>query len=167
MNAIIVNNQVLEVSPECMQVLLQVARTMGATTATTELRSNSPLQAQPVANVAEPTHTPKVYDHVTEGFTDFVFVRKDNTVRVTHKDGKFLHEKAPRQVLNNRLKAAGFVYDKEAKAWTLTTKGGKRDIKGTEKFVSENSHEVTADEINAIRDGWTKSSEKRAKKATK
>ena len=46
-------------------------------------------------------------------------------------------------------------------------KSGKRDIKGATEFVANHSNEVTADEINAIRDGWTEKSAKRASKATK
>lgn len=160
-NAIIANGQFIEVTPEVMSVLLQVARSMGASAsapATTPTRVVAPAP-QPI--------TPKVYEHVTEGFSDFQFVRKDNAVTVVGKDGKFLYQKAPRAVLNARLKAAGFVYDKDAKAWVLTTKGGKRDIAGATRFVAEHSNEVTADELNAVRDSWTDKSAKRAKKATK
>ena len=96
-----------------------------------------------------------------------MFVRKDNAITITHKDGKFLFEKAPRQALNARLKANGATYDKDAKAWVFLTKSGKRDIKGATEFVANHSNEVTADEINAIRDGWTEKSAKRASKATK
>lgn len=167
-NAIIANGQFIEVSQDCMNILLQVARSMSANVSvpaptlaptSTPVEIPSPQPVQPV--------TPKVYEHVTEGFSDFQFVRKDNTVTVVGKDGKFLYQKAPRTVLNARLKAAGFVYDKDAKVWALTTKGGKRDIKGAEKFVAENSNEVTADELNAIYDEWTNKSAKRASKATK
>lgn len=158
-NAIIANGQFIEVSQECMNILLQVARSMGAPTPAITPAPAKTKTSQPV--------TPKVYEHVTEGFSDFRFVRKDNTVTVVGADGKYLYQKAPRAALNARLKSAGFVYDKDAKAWVLTTKGGKRDIKGAEKFVAEHSNEVTADEMNAIRDSWTDKSAKRAKKATK
>lgn len=160
MNALLVNNQVIEVSAECMQVLLQVARSMSAT-----VPASAPT-APVVAATPQPV-TPKVYDHVSEDFADFEWHCKDNAVNYTHKDGSWLHEQDVRRVLNARLKAAGFVYNKEAKAWLLTTEGGKRNIKGAEKFVGANSHEVTADERNAIRDGWTEKSAKRASKATK
>lgn len=156
LNGIIVNGQIVEVSQECMNVIIQIARSMG---------QGAPTSVAIPAPVV-PEYTPKVYEHVTEGFGDFQFVRKDNTVVVVGKDGKFLYQKAPRAALNARLKSAGFVYDKELKAWVLTTKGGKRDIAGATKFVAEHSNEVTADELNAIRDGWTSKSEKRAK-ATK
>lgn len=161
MNALLVNNQVIEVSAECMQVLLQVARSMSAATVT----ASAP--TAPVVAAAPQPATPKVYEHVTEGFGDFEWHRKDNAVNYTHKDGTWLKERDIRPILNARLKAAGFVYDKEAKAWVLTTKGGKRDIKGAEAFVANNGHEVTADERNTIRDGWTEKSAKRASKATK
>ncbi len=162
-NAIIANGQFIEVSQDCMNILLQITRSMGAPV---PANVSVPTAPTPVAPVTAPV-TPKVYEHVTEGFSDFQFVRKDNTVTVVGKDGKFLYQKAPRAALNARLKAAGFVYDKDAKVWALTTKGGKRDIKGAEKFVAENSNEVTADELNAIRDSWTNKSAKRASKATK
>lgn len=159
MNALLVNNQVIEVSAECMQVLLQVARSMsGATTSA---------PAAPVVAATPQPATPKVYEHVTEGFSEFRFVRKDNAVTIVGTDGNFLYQETPRAALKARLKAAGFVYDKGAKAWLLTTKSGKRDIKGAEKFVAEHSNEVTADELNAIRDIWTERNVKRANKATK
>ena len=158
LNGIIVSGQIIEVSQECMNVIVQIARSMG---------QGAPVSvATPTPAPVAPAPTPKVYEHVTEGFSDFQFVRKDNTVTVVTKDGKFLYQKAPRAALNARLKSAGFVYDKEAKVWALTTKGGKRDIAGATKFVAEHSNEVTADELNAIRDGWTSKSAKRAK-ATK
>lgn len=160
LNGIIVNGQVIEVSQECMNLIVQIARMNVGVNVPTPASASTPVSA-PVQ-----TATPKVYEHVTEGFSDFQFVRKDNTVTVVAKDGKFLYQKAPRAALNARLKSAGFVYDKDAKAWVLTTKGGKRDIAGAKKFVAEHSNEVTADELNAIRDGWTNKSAKRAK-ATK
>lgn len=160
MNAIIVNNQILEVSPECMQVLLQVARSMRATT--TELRSNSELPE--IQAVTTPAPKAKVYEHVNADFDNFMWVVKDNKVSYTHKDGTYLHEKAVRKILNQRLKNAGFSY--VDKAWELN-KGEKRDLAGAKKFVELHSNPVPADEINAIRDKWTEKSAKRAKKATK
>lgn len=68
-------------------------------------------QAKPVA-VAEPI----VYDHVDGDFDDFVFVRKDNLVTYTHKDGKYLHEKAVRRILNAHLRNAGAEYNTDLKA---------------------------------------------------
>ena len=159
MYGLIINNNVIEVSEENMKVLLTVAQSMGATkskSVSSTLRSE--VKSTPVA---------KTYEHTSESFTDFMFVRKDNTITITHKDGKFLFEKAPRQALNARLKANGATYDKDAKAWVFLTKSGKRDIKGATEFVANHSNEVTADEINAIRDGWTEKSAKRASKATK
>lgn len=164
-NAIIANGQFIEVSQDCMNILLQVARSM-STNVSVPTPTPAPVEIPSPQSAPQPV-TPKVYEHVTEGFSDFQFVRKDNAVTVVGKDGKFLYQKAPRAALNARLKAAGFVYDKDAKVWALTTKGGKRDIKGAEKFVAENSNEVTADELNAIRDSWTNKSAKRASKATK
>ena len=155
MYGLIINNQVIEVSEENMKVLLTVAQSMGTKVSHTSLRE---VKSTPVA---------KTYEHASEGFTDFMFVRKDNAITITHKDGKFLYEKAPRQALNARLKACGATYDKDAKAWVFLTKSGKRDIKGATEFVANHSNEVTADEINAIRDGWTEKSAKRANKATK
>ena len=159
MYGLIINNQVIEVSEENMKVLLTVAQSMGANVSHT---SRSEVKSTPVAKTVA-----KTYEHASEGFTDFMFVRKDNAITITHKDGKFLYEKAPRQALNARLKACGATYDKDAKAWVFLTKSGKRDIKGATEFVANHSNEVTADEINAIRDGWTEKSAKRASKATK
>ena len=156
MYGLIINNNVIEVSEENMKVLLTVAQSMGVTKSTSAPTSQSEVKSEP-----------KTYEHVSEGFTDFTFVRKDNAITITHKDGKFLFEKAPRQALNARLKANGATYDKDAKAWVFLTKSGKRNIKGATDFVSNHSNEVTAEEINAIRDKWTEKSAKRASKATK
>lgn len=152
-NLIIAGNTVIELNDEQMNTVLAVVRGLSTTktpTSQTEVKSE-----------------PKTYEHTSESFTDFMFVRKDNAITITHKDGKFLFEKAPRQALNARLKANGATYDKDAKAWVFLTKSGKRDIKGATEFVANHSNEVTADEINAIRDGWTEKSAKRASKATK
>ena len=157
MYGLVINNQIIEVSEENMKVLLTVAQSMGVT----KSKSVAPTSQSEVKS------EPQTYEHTSESFTDFMFVRKDNAVTITHKDGKFLFEKAPRQALNARLKAKGATYDKDAKAWVFVTKGGKRDIKGATEFVANHSNEVTADEINAIRDGWTEKSAKRASKATK
>ena len=157
MYGLIINNNVIEVSEENMKVLLTVAQSMGVT----KSKSVAPTSRNEVKS------EPKTYEHTSESFTDFMFVRKDNAITITHKDGKFLFEKAPRQALNARLKANGATYDKDAKAWVFLTKSGKRDIKGATEFVANHSNEVTADEINAIRDGWTEKSAKRASKATK
>ena len=157
-NMIIAGNTVIELNDEQMNTVLAVVRGLSASTI-----------AQSVAPTSrsEVKSAPKTYEHTSESFSDFVFVRKDNAVTITHKDGKFLFEKAPRQALNARLKANGATYDKDAKAWVFLTKSGKRDIKGATEFVANHSNEVTADEINAIRDGWTEKSAKRASKATK
>ena len=157
MYGLIINNNVIEVSEENMKVLLTVAQSMGVTKSTSVAPTSQ----------SEVKLEPKTYEHTSESCTDFVFVRKDNAITITHKDGKFLFEKAPRQALNARLKANGATYDKDAKAWVFLTKSGKRDIKGATEFVANHSNEVTADEINAIRDGWTEKSAKRASKATK
>ena len=157
MTGLIINNQIIEVTEENMKVLLAVAQSMGVTKSKS-VASTSQSEVKP---------EPKTYEHTSESFTDFMFVRKDNAITITHKDGKFLFEKAPRQALNARLKANGATYDKDAKAWVFLTKSGKRDIKGATEFVANHSNEVTADEINAIRDGWTEKSAKRASKATK
>ena len=154
---IIAGNTVIELNDEQMKTVLAVVRGLSASAITTSAPTSQ----------SEVKSEPKTYEHVSEGFTDFMFVRKDNAVTITHKDGKFLYEKAPRQALNARLKANGATYDKDAKAWVFLTKSGKRNIKGATDFVSNHSNEVTAEEINAIRDGWTKKSAKRASKATK
>ena len=155
MYGLIINNNVIEVSEENMKVLLTVAQSMGVTKSTSVAPTSQ----------SEVKLEPKTYEHTSESFTDFVFVRKDNAITITHKDGKFLFEKAPRQALNARLKANGATYDKDAKAWVFLTKSGKRDIKGATEFVANHSNEVTADEINAIRDGCTEKSSRRASKA--
>lgn len=158
-NMIIVGNTVIELNDEQMNTVLAVVRGLSAST----IASATPTSQSEV----KPSSVAKTYEHASEGFADFTFVRKDNAITITHKDGTFLFEKAPRQALNARLKANGATYDKDAKAWVFTTKGGKRNIKGATEFVAKHSNEVTADELNAIRDKWTEKSAKRAKKVAK
>ena len=97
-NMIIAGNTVIELNDEQMNTVLAVVRGLSASTI-----------AQSVAPTSrsEVKSAPKTYEHTSESFSDFVFVRKDNAVTITHKDGKFLFEKAPRQALNARLKACG------------------------------------------------------------
>jgi len=104
-----------------------------------------------------------IYDHVDDDFTDIAWHVKDNLVTYTHKDGKYLHEKAVRNVLNALVKASGATYDADVKAWVFR-KGNNRDLAGAKAFVASATTTVTADEINAVRDKWT---EKSAKKANK
>lgn len=159
-NLIIAGNTVIELSDKDMNTVLAVVRGLSASAiaSVAPTSRSSEVKSAPVA---------KTYEHASESFSDFAFVRKDNTITITHKDGSYMYEKAPRQALNARLKANGATYDKDAKAWVFLTKGGKRDIKGATEFVANHSNEVTADELNAIRDAWTEKSAKRASKATK
>lgn len=152
---IIAGNTVIELNDEQMNIVLSVVRGLSVSPATPS-RIETPFT--PVVPVA------KTYEHVSEDFTDFVFVVKDNKVSYTHKDGTYLHEKAVRKVLNERIKSAGGSY--VDKCWEFN-KGNKRDIKGAKDFVANHSNVVTADEINAIRDGWTEKSAKRVSKAIK
>lgn len=150
-NAIIVNNEFIELSEVEIKAVLACIRELGTQTI-----------AQPQAT--QPSQA-KVYDHVSEDFSNFRFVLKDNTVTYTHADdkGTYLHEKAVRAALNTRIKACGGTWDKDAKAWVFS-KNNKRDIKGAKAFVEKNSHAITADEINAVRDKWTEKAAKRASK---
>lgn len=151
-NLIIANDIVIELTEDQMNTILKVAQGLTNSKVST---ITAPVQASaPVA---------KTYDHVTEGFTNFAFTQKDNTITIAHKDGSYLYEKAVRQALNARLNKAGAKYIKESHLWEFT-KSGKRDIKGAKDFIANNSGEVTADEINEIRDNWTKKSAKRAGK---
>lgn len=156
-NMIIAGNTVIELNEEQMNTVLAVVRGLSVSAIATPSTptSRSEVKSVPVA---------KTYDHVSENFDNFVFVVKDNKVSYTHKDGTYLHEKAVRKILNERIKSAGGSY--VDKCWEFN-KGNKRDIKGAKDFVANHSNEVTADEINAIRDEWTEKSAKRASKATK
>ncbi len=162
-NIIIAGNTHIELTDNQMATVLAVVRSMSiqAVQTTTQSSTTAPAPEAPV-------HEPKVYEHVSDSFSNFRFVLKDNTVTYTHADdkGTYLHEKAVRSALNARIKANGGTWDGDAKAWTFT-KNGKRDIKGAKDFVANNSHAVSADELNAIRDKWTEKSAKRAGKTTK
>ena len=124
----------------------------------------------PVARVSAPTSapvsaptTPTVYDHVDADFTDVAWHVDGNVVKYTHKDGKYVFEKAVRNVLNAHLKAHGATYDEALKGWAFM-KGSKRDCKGASEYVKSAPTIVTADELNAVYDKWTAKSAKKAQK---
>lgn len=126
------------------------------------LNSRTSNVSAPVSAPSAPV-APTVYDHVDADFTDVAWHVAENRVTYTHKDGKYMHEKAVRNVLNACLKAKGATYDADLKAWTFMN-GTKRDIKGANAFVASAPTIVSASDINAVRDAWTAKSAKKAQK---
>lgn len=156
-NMIIANGTVIELTAEEMNTVLAVVRGLKPSTGVSKVSTPT----------LEPAITePKVYDHKEDTFSNFRFVQKDNTITYTHNDekGSYVHEKVVRAALNTRIKNAGGTWDKDAKIWVFNTKTGKRNIKDATEFVANNSHELTAEELNAVRDKWTESSAKRVSK---
>lgn len=116
----------------------------------------------PAPSTAAPV-APTVYDHVDADFTDVAWHVNDNVVTYTHKDGKYVFEKAVRNVLNARIKASGAKYDEGLKGWAFMN-GTKRDMKGAKAFADTASTIVSASELNAVYDKWTAKSAKKAEK---
>ena len=118
----------------------------------TKSTKTTPKKAQKVQT------TPTTYDPAKDSFTDFAFVCTGNKITITHKDGSYLYEKAPRQALNTRIKNAGGVYDSDVKAWVFKTNKKAAD------FIKNNTQDVSPEELNTIYDKWNKRAEKRVNK---
>lgn len=61
------------------------------------------------------------YTNTHKGFDNVLVKAVGKTVKITHKDGGFIHEGFVRKALNARVKGAGATWDAEAKAWTFTS----------------------------------------------
>lgn len=144
----------------------------------------TPVTPQSTVSTPEKQSTPKTYDAPSD--QTIVWTLKDNTVKYAMASGSSYVPKDVKAVVNARIKAAGFTWDKEhptgehykkddpkgaykkgdAKkgAWVLM-KGTKRDISGAKAFVENASTIVTADELQAVRNGWAEKTAKRASKA--
>lgn len=180
-----VGNMTVECST--MQELQACMIAFGGIAPQSTAQINSPVSVTNVAQTSTtPTtpSTPKVYDAPTE--QTIVWALKDNTVKYTMASGSSYVPKDVKAVVNARIKAAGFTWDKEHPtgevykkddpkgsykkgdpkkgAWVLM-KGSKRDMSGAKAFVESASTTVSADELQAVRNGWAEKSAKRASKA--
>lgn len=133
-------------------------------------------KAAKAAEVAEATPAEVVKDEAAEAapepFTAFKVALNDGRISFTAADGKFLYQRAPRQALNERLKAAalnaGYIakYSRDVWAWEVTAKSGKTapKTKLTEicKLLSQ---PIMPEELERVYKVWDANRAKKAAKA--
>lgn len=162
-----------------------VAQALTQTQAQTYVSTPTPAQIPTQARTPEvtPEVTPtqaRTYEHVSTGFDNFVvksdkkfvdaFIR--DTYVLTGANGKKSTIKADTRLafayghkdawdaFKARMRKAGGAYNAEAKAWVFpSAKAAKAFAEG------EGAKAFTSDELNAVRDNWTRKAEKRANKA--
>lgn len=127
---------------------------------------------------AKETEVPESEDATTtpHDFADFKVIESGNKLSFVTANGGFMYQRAPRQALNNRLKAIcadkGFVvvYNNDVHAWVVTNpRTGKAPGKSVMDGISKTmSAPVDAKDIEAIYAEWDAVRAKRAaKKASK
>lgn len=158
-----------------------VAQALAQTPAPVSAQAQAPVQAHTpvVASEIAPTQA-RTYEHVGVGFDNFVvkadkkfvdaFIRDEYVL--TGANGKKSVIKADTRLayayghkdawdaFKARMRKAGGTYDAQAKVWAFpSAKAAKTFAEG------EGAKPFTADELNAVRDNWTRKAEKRANKA--
>ena len=155
------------------------------TLASAPVCANTPACASTPAPVDTPAPAPapapvRTYEHVIVGFDNFVVVAEKKIVNAFTRtaytrigaNGKeysvganvelknaYGHKDAW-DALKARMRKAGGAYDAQAKAWTF------KSAKAAQAFAEgEGAKPITVDELNAVRDKWTRNAEKRAGKA--
>lgn len=110
----------------------------------------------------------------TKDFTAFKVVLKENVISFTAPNGGFMYQKAPRQALNERLKAKakemGYTakYYKDVLGWKLANDAGKSAPKTKLAAICKAiSNPVMPQELDAIYALWDANRAKKAAKATK
>lgn len=78
-----------------------------------------------------------------------VFTADKNFVKYTNADGSFVAHKAIRQILNDRIKALGGKWDKDAMAWAFNTQKLAKDC------VAKIDRVVTQAQIDAQFKAWS------------
>lgn len=71
------------------------------------------------------------YTNKSKGFDNFVVNVDKSFVSFAHKDGTYFKEGFYRKALNNRAKAAGAKWDKEARKWAFTSAKKAQDFAKT------------------------------------
>ena len=131
-NALTINGVTITLSPE--QSAAIAAMLMGGTTTASAPAPEAKKRGRKAKEVkAEPKEQAEsVKKAAAEPFTDFKVLLAENRFSFAKADGTFLYQKAPRQALNNRLKAVcegkglSVKYNKEVWAWeVLNPRTGK------------------------------------------
>lgn len=155
--------------------------------ALTQVSTQAPVQAHTptVTPTQAPVQAPeqaqaRTYEHVNAGFDNFVvkvdkkfvdaFVRdayiltdakgKKSTIKADTRLAWAYGHKDAWDAFKVRMRNAGGAYNAEAKAWAFpSAKAAKAFAEGV------GATPITKDELNAVRDNWTRKAEKRANKA--
>lgn len=173
----------LTLTPEELSALIANATAQAVAQALAQASVSTPTQActPTVAPTVAPTPVQvRTYEHVDAGFDNFVvktdkkfvdaFVRdeyvltgangKKSTIKADTRLAYAYGHKDAWDAFKARMRKAGGVYDAQAKAWMFPSpKAAKAFAEG------EGAKAFTADELNAVRDNWTRKAEKRANKA--
>lgn len=176
----------LTLTPEELSALIAQATAQAVAQALASVGTHTPVaptQVQAPVQADEPVQAQaRTYEHVNVGFDNFV-VKAEKKVVValvrdaytyTGKDGKVYTVKAGTSLafagghkdawdaFKARMRKAGGTYDADAKVWAFTSpKAAKTFAEGV------GATPITVEELNAVRDNWTRKSEKRAEKANK
>lgn len=156
---------------------LTQARTHVSTPTPAPVQAHTPVQAS--ASTPAPTQA-RTYEHVDAVFDNFVvkadkkfvdaFVRSEYTLvgangkkSVIKADTRLAYaygHKDAWDAFKARMRKAGGAYNAQAKVWEFTSpKAAKAFAEGV------GATPITVDELNAVRDNWTRKAEKRANKA--
>ena len=178
--SVTVNNTTILVSEDCYQAMRHLIKAFGFetvdTTATPAPTTKAP--KAPKAKTTKTTTTPKSETKsqktapakpakattpaapAKDGFApakDYPvsFVASEDGVNYVDSDTKaFVRPKDVRTVCNNTLKALGFKWNADVKAWQLV-KNDRRQRKTEAEFVANHAHVVcTAAQREAVRKAW-------------
>ena len=141
----------------------------------------TPVQAHTPTVASEPTPVQaRTYEHVGAGFDNFVVKADKKVVLATVREAYTLTDAKGKQsvikadtplafayghkdawdAFKARMRKAGATYDAQAKVWAFASpKAAKTFAEG------EGAKAFTVDELNAVRDKWTRKAEKRAEKS--
>lgn len=172
-NSLIING--IEITLTAEQSAAIAAMLMGGTTTASAPEPEAPKKKGRKAKEvkAEPKEQAEsVKKAADEPFTDFKVMMAESRFSFAKADGTFLYQKAPRQALNNRLKALceskglSVKYNKEVWAWeVLNPRTGK--VPGRTVLagiVKELSVPVSTDELAAVYAEWEAAKAKRNNK---
>ena len=177
----------LTLTPEELSALIAnataqaVAQALSRTQAPVQAQAHTPAIAQAQTPVSEPTPVQaRTYEHVSTGFDNFVVNVDKKFVLATVRDAYTLVDAKGKKstiqagtalsfayghkdawdAFKARMRNAGGTYVPEGKVWMFpSAKAAKAFAEG------EGSKPITVEELNAVRDRWTRKAEKRANKA--
>ena len=177
--------QVLTLTPEELSALIAnaTAQAVAQALSRTQTHTQAPVQASTPIATPEVAPTPvqtRTYEHVSVVFDNFVvkadkkfvdaFVRteyvltdakgKKSVIKADTRLAYAYGHKDAWDAFKARMRKAGGAYDAQTKAWVFpSAKAAKAFSEG------EGAKPITVEELNAVRDNWTRKAEKRANKA--